>query len=340
MIAGMKTAFYTIADWEREYLEGKLAGVGVEAEYISTPLKKETLAGSSDAEIISVFVDSVVDKAVLDNFPNLKFIAARSTGFDHIDLATAKARNIPLSYVPSYGENTVAEQAFALLLAVSRKIYQAFDQIKETGSFSQANLQGFDLRGKTIGVVGTGRIGRHAIQMAKGFGMKVVAYDPFPNEAMAKELDFTYLPLPELLAASDVVTLHVPYMKETHHLINAETIKNMKPGAVLINTARGPVVETAALVSALKNGKLGGAGLDVLEEEGVIKDEFGFMLHGKASEHDLKTVLANHILIDLPNVVITPHNAFNTKEAIQRIHDTTIENIKAFLAGNSTNLVK
>src|SRR3989344_550270 len=338
----MKTAFFGIKLWEKEYLCERVANrkLEIESAFITEILTPDKLPADCTAEIVSVFVDSLIDKTVIDIFPNLKFLALRSTGFDHVDLASARARQVAVSNVPSYGENTVAEQAFALLLSLSRKIFQAYDQIKETGSFKVEDLQGFDLKGKTIGVIGTGRIGRHSIWIAKGFGMSVVAYDPLPNPALASELGFEYSSFDEVLEQSDVITIHVPYLSATHHLFNQESFRKMKKGAYLINTARGAVVDTQALVAALKTGQLGGVGLDVLEEEGVIKDELDFIAHGRVEGHDLKTVIANHALIDMPNVVITPHNAFNTREALQRILDTTLDNIAAFITGQPINIVK
>ena len=284
-------------------------------------------------------MDSKIDRAVLDYLPNLKLIATRSTGFDHIDLSLCKERGVVVTNVPGYGENTVAEYAFALILCLSRKIFQSYHQVRETGSFSLEGLRGFDLDGKTLGVIGTGRIGKHVIKMAKGFEMKVIAFDGHPDAKVAEELGFIYLSLPQVLAQSDIISLHVPYLPETHHLINQETIKKIKPGAYLINTSRGAVVETEALVSALQSGALGGAGLDVLEEEGLVKDELLSFVGQKLAGHDLKTVLGNHLLIDMPNVIVTPHNAFNTDEAMKRIIDTNLENITNFIAGQTKNLV-
>lgn len=338
----MKITFFGTKLWEQEYLQQKIAerALAVESSFVTDIVTPDKLPQDTSVEIACVFVDSVVSKPVIDVLPNLKFIPTRSTGFDHIDLATAATKNISVSNVPSYGENTVAEQAFALLLSVSRKIYLAYDQIRETGSFKFDALQGFDLKGKTIGVIGTGRIGRYSVKIAKGFDMRVVAYDLHPNQDLAKEFGFEYMSLEDVLRASDVVTIHVPYMPETHHLFNEKTFPLMKKNAVLINTSRGPVVDTQALVMALKNEQIGGAGLDVLEEEGVIKDELDFIVHGHPEGHDLKTILANHVLFDMPNVVITPHNAFNTREALQRILDTTLDNIEAFLKGSPINVVK
>ncbi len=337
----MKIGFFGAKPWEKEYIESCKAKMpDVDLVFIDEVLDETHIPTENNFETISVFVDSVITKKVLENMPELKFIATRSTGFDHIDLIACKERGISVSSVPSYGENTVAEYAFGLLLTISRKIYDAYDRIRETNNWSFDGLQGFDLMGKTIGVVGTGKIGRHAIKIANGFGMKVIAYDPYPNKQAEKELGFEYKTLEEVLKESDVITLHVPYSKETHHLIDVESLAVMKKGAVLINTSRGAVVDTEALVKALKSGQLGGAGIDVFEEEGVIKDEMDFLVEGNISGHNLKTIIADHILVDMPNVVVTPHNAFNTKEALVRILDTTIDNISGYLNGKLINEVK
>lgn len=324
----MKIAFFQIEEWEIEHIKQQLPTH--ELFFTKEKLTAETLPEQRDFEIVSVFVGSKVDHEVLAALPNLKLVTTRSTGFDHIDLPMAQSMNIATGYVPGYGDNTVAEFAFGLILALSRRIYDSVDRLRTTGLYSYVGLRGFDLQGRTIGVVGTGRIGQHVIRIAKGFGMNVVAYDAFPKDELAKELGFTYLTLDELLGQADVITLHVPYLPSTHHLINMGNIGKIKKGALLINTARGAVIETDALVKALSEGILGGAGLDVLEEEGVLADEKTLVLYGHPEEHNLKTVLEDHVLIDMPNVLITPHNAFNTQEALQRILDTDICNIQEF----------
>jgi D-lactate dehydrogenase len=335
-----KIGFFGIKPWEKAYIESQKEKINnYELVFSEELLSDDHLPSEKDLEVLSVFVDSNVSRKVVDSLPNLKFVATRSTGFDHIDKKVCDDKGIKVSYVPSYGENTVAEFAFALLLTLSRKIYDSFDRIRETGNWSFDGLQGFDLKGKTIGVVGTGRIGRHSIRIAKGFDMKVIAYDPFPDEKASKELGFEYRSMDDLVKEADVVTLHVPYNKDTHHLIDEKRLYMMKKGAVLINTSRGPVVETQALIKALREKHLGGAGIDVFEEEGVARDEMDFLISGKTEGHDLKTIIANHVLVDMPNVVLTPHNAFNTKEAIERILDTTIENIISFTKGEPKNLI-
>ena len=298
-----------------------------------------TLPAANDFDAVSVFVNSEITPEVLAALPSLKFIATRSTGFDHVDAAACKAKNVAVSYVPGYGDNTVAEFAFGLILNLTRRIYRAIDQIKEADSFDLHGLRGMDIKGKTIGIIGTGRIGREMIRIAKGFGMNVLAHDPFPNAQAAQEMGFEYLKLEELLGRSDVISLHTPYNKDTHHLINKTNIALIKKGAYLVNTARGPIVETEALVAALKDGTLAGAGLDVLEEEGETKDEMKFLGAGSLQVQELRTMLQNHMLMKMPNVLITPHNAFNTAEAMERILGTTLENVRGFVAGTPKNLI-
>ncbi len=332
----MKIVFYEIEDWQKPYVLKALDKADV-AFYDSAV--NEHHFPETDAEILSIFVNSRLDEKVLSRLPNLKFVATRSTGFDHIDLELTEQKGVLVSNVPSYGENTVAEFTFALILGLSRKLYPAVKRVREQGLFSYNDLRGFDLKGKILGVIGTGRIGAHVISMAKGFEMQVVAFDPHENSDLAKKHGFNYLSLNELMQTADIISVHVPYMPATHHLINENNLKLCKPEAVLINTARGGIVDTSALVLALKQGILAGAGLDVLEEEGYIIDELN-LLKGHPSQEQLKIILADHELMQMDNVLVTPHNAFNTKEAMLRILETTLLNIQAFMKGKSENLVK
>lgn len=333
----MKIAFYEIADWEMKIVQDKLTG----HELSFFPQKfSDSSFPDPGTEVLSMFTGSPVTPKVLEALPNLKLIATRTTGFDHINLQAAKDKGVMVANVPTYGQNTVAELAFALMLTLSRKMYPAIKRVREQGLFSFDGLRGFDLAGKTLGVIGTGHIGAYAIKIAKGFSMEVVGYDPFPNEKLATEYGFKYLSLDDLLAQSDIVTLHVPYMPATHHLLNADKLMKMKRGSILINTARGPLVETAGLVEALRSGTLAGFGADVLEEEGIITDELNILTHGHPKEEQLKTVLADHELMQMENVVITPHMGAQTSEAIRRILDTTITNIQAFAAGKPENVVE
>lgn len=306
---------------------------------IAEPLKEETVAQASTADIVSVFVTSQVNASVIAQLPHVKLITARSAGYDHIDMATCQTHNITVANVPHYGETTVAEHTFALILALSRKIFQSYERTEKM-NFDRTGLQGFDLNGKTIGVVGTGNIGRNVIDIALGFKMRVIAHDVHPDAAAAADRGFTYMgSLEGLLSQSDVVTLHVPYLKETHHLINKTTIKQIKKGALLINTARGALIDTEALLWAFEAGIVAGAGLDVLEEEHDAFDRIEFLSKNKADLNEMATLLRNHLLVSRDDVIITPHNAFNSNEAVQRIFDTTLDNIRTFTLGQPSNVV-
>jgi len=332
----MKIDFFELEAWERVELE---KGLLQEHELtLSThPLNDRALGAGNDADIVSVFVHSALNRATIERLPNLKFIATRSTGFDHIDLEACRERGIQVSNVPSYGENTVAEHTFALILALSRNIHKAFvHTLAREIPFQE--LRGFDLAGKTLGVIGAGRIGLHAIKIAKGFGMQVVAFDVRQEPLLAEVLNFRYVALEELLRVSDIISLHCPYSPKTHHLINSENIRQVKRGALLINTARGGLIDPAALTQALDDGVLAGAALDVLEGEELLKDERQILAQSLAQDK-LRTLLLNHSLLNRDNVVITPHIAFNSREAVQRILETTLENLRAYLRGRPQNLV-
>ncbi|MFA6274821.1 MAG: NAD(P)-dependent oxidoreductase, partial [Candidatus Paceibacterota bacterium] len=238
-----KVLFFELEEWQKEYINKKFSALENKI-IIDGPLLAEHLPVENDADIISIFVDSRLDVETLNYFPNLKLLVTRSTGFDHIDLDLCRQRNIQVANVPSYGEDTVAEYTFALILALSRKIYESYDRIRETGSFGLDGLRGFDLKNKTLGVIGTGRIGRNVIEIARGFNMNIIAYDKFPNEEYAKQMNYQYLSFKDVLAKADILTLHIPYTSENHHLLNVESIAKMKKGAYLINTARGGLVET------------------------------------------------------------------------------------------------
>ena len=324
----MKIAFFETEDREKNYISSKLNKE--EISFFLEPLDSENLEKAKDFNIISIFVYSKITKEVLAKLPNLKLIATRSTGFDHIDLLDAKEKKINVCNVPFYGENTVAEHTFALILDLSRKIYLSLERTKK-GDFSLDGLRGFDLKGKTLGIVGMGHIGMHVARMAKGFEMNVISYDLKRDTQLPKKIGFEYVSFEDLLKNSDIITLHVPYNKNTHHLINSENISLIKKGSYLINTSRGGLIETTALLKALSEEILAGVGLDVLEEEFFIKEEAQLLSKEFSKIYDLKTALQNNILLRQDNVIITPHNAFNSQEAVQRILDTTVENIKSFL---------
>jgi len=349
MSTKIKIALFEATTLDKSYFKKALKKYNI--TFLKEKVDFNCLPKQNNFEIISPFICSKIDKKVITHFPNLKMIATRSTGVDHIDIKECKKREIKVANVPVYGDNTVAEHTFALILNLSRKIFKSFDQIKETGCFSLEGMQGTDLKNKILGVVGTGNIGRYVISIAQGFQMKVLAFDAYPDQKLAERLNFKYVKnLEELLKKSDIITLHIPLNSHTYHLINKNNIYKIKKGALLINTARGGIIETEALLMALKDKHLAGAGLDVLEGEKAIKEELEIFTSDKyrvcdlvegyeTKEEDLKVLLQNRILIDMENVIITPHNAFNSKEALQRIRETTVENIISFLDGNSQNIV-
>lgn len=336
----MKITFFEVPKVEQEFFKGSFSDS--EVFYFEEKLNEENIAKVQDVEIISVFVNSEVNKNIIDALPNLKYIATRSTGFDHIDCEYAKSKGIQVSNVPAYGSQTVAEFTFALLLTLSRRVCWGYRQLREGTSFDLSQLEGFDLEGKILGVIGTGKIGQNVIKIAKGFGMNVIATDPYPKEELAKQFGFEYVSLDDLLSQSDVVTVHVPYLTDTHHLINSVNLLKIKRGAVLVNTARGEIVETEGLLAALNDGRIKAAALDVLEGERDLKEERTFIMGSEPKVEqmeNMRKLIEDHILIDLPNVVVTPHMAFFTKEAIGRIMQTTVDNIKGFISGNMQNPV-
>lgn len=333
----MKILYSYRTDEEKNYITDRLSGHDV----IFHNGSLDTFVGdTAGIECVSIFVNSHINSDLIVRFPNLKLIATQSTGYDHIDIASAKEKGIMVASVPAYGEKTVAEFTFALLLSISRNLFEAHERVIRNGSFSSDGLMGFDLNGKTIGVVGTGRIGKNVIRIAQGFSMNVIAFDLYPDTAFAEEMKFSYVPLERLVAESDIITLHIPGGKGTDKMIGKEQIEKMKKGVVIINTARGSLIDTEALASGLKNEIVGAAGLDVLSEEGYVDDELELLNAPHPQTDNLRTLLLNHYLIDHPHVVITPHTAFNTKEALQRILDVTCDNIIAFSKGESLNILK
>ncbi|MFO0754017.1 MAG: hydroxyacid dehydrogenase [Thermodesulfovibrionales bacterium] len=332
----MRIAFFEIREWEKKYLRKKLRSHTL--DFFAGPLDNGSVPKGKDAEILSVFIYSKVNAAVLRAMSRLKLVATRSTGFDHIDMQECRRRSITVATVPFYGENTVAEHTFALILALSRNIHKAYVKSLRY-DFSIEGLKGFDLKGRTLGVVGAGGIGLNVIRIAKGFAMDVLVYDTHPNKVISEALGFCYGSFEEVLGRSDIITLHVPYNKNTHHLINKGNIHAIKKGAILINTARGSVVETEALLEALDKKILAGAGLDVLEGEELIKEEKQ-LLYDTGKLESLGKIVKDHILLSRDNVVFTPHIAFYSQEALERILETTVHNILAFLAGTPQNVIR
>ncbi len=331
----LKVVFFEVQPWEEQLLKDGLTGFDMEMYH--KPLDEDNISKAADAEVVSVFIYSDLTAELIGKLSKTKLISTRSTGFDHIDTAAAKQKGILVCNVPVYGEITVAEHTFALILSLSRGIHDSYERSRR-GEFSCESVQGFDLNGKTLGVLGTGRIGAHVIGIAKGFSMKVLAFDKFPKSGLAEKLGFEYVDWKRLLRESDVVTFHLPLNDETHHFLNQDSIRLMKPSAIVINTARGGLVDSESLTEALVENRLRGAGLDVLEEETLIREEAQLLLDNLPREQ-LATMLRAHILLRLNNVIITPHCAFNSKESLERLTQMTIENIKQFSAGQPQNVV-
>lgn len=272
-----------------------------------------------DTEILTIFVESKITQAILDQLPKLELIITRTTGYDNIDLAATAKRNILVCNAPVYATTAVAEYTFALILALARMMYITCYKVKQEGCFSREGLCGFELKGKTIGIIGMGNIGKEVASIAHGFGMHILVHDAYPNQEMAKKLNFTYTDLPHLLGVSDIITLHLPLTKGTYHIINSANTCFIKHGAYFINTARGGLVDTKALLTAVNDGTLAGCALDVLED---------------AQSPEAKKLI-NHTC-----ALITPHNAYNTTEAAHRLIQDTIAMIKAFQAGKPINQVR
>lgn len=329
----MRIVFFEVAHWEKDFISNLFPNAVLTDEV----LDENTVDKYSDSEIISTFIYSKLNKQILEKLTDLKFIATRSTGFDHIDLNVCREKNILISNVPEYGSNTVAEHTFALILSLTRKIYQAINQTRNL-DFDHAKLTGIDLMGKTLGIIGLGKIGENVLRIAVGFQMNVKVYTRHHEEKLLAEFPFEYVELDNLISTSDIVTLHLPLTAETQHIINNRNIMNFKKGSYLINTARGGLVETEAILKGIDRGILDGVGLDVLEEEEDLKEELAVMAASE-KEKDLKTLVLNHVLINHPKVLITPHNAFNSVEAIERIDKTTKENIEGFVNNSPINLV-
>lgn len=332
----MKIVFFEVDSWERELLDGLSSEHNV--EYVPDPLSPDNVDKYVDANVISTFIYSDLSAEVLEKLEQLKLIATRSTGFDSIDTDYCQEQEVAVCNVPTYGENTVAEHAFGLLLALSHKLVEAANRTRR-GDFTFKGLQGFDLKGKTLGVIGTGNIGQCVIEIAKGFRMEVVAFDPSPKEELAEQMGFRYAQMEAVLAAADVLTLHVPANEKTHHLLSTEQFAQMKEGMVLINTSRGPIVDIQALLHALAEGKVAAAGLDVLPEEMVMHDKGELLRSVVRKDKDQDKLLADQVLLNLDNVIITPHSAFNTREARERILNTTVKNITGFAKDEPQNLV-
>jgi len=317
-----EVAWFDAEEWQKEYMEKKQHNLDI--DFFSKSLDKDSAEELGGYDAVSVFVDSDISADVIDSM-DADIIAARSTGFDHIDTGHAARNGVMVSNVPSYGPSTVAEHTFGLLLNLTRKISRAEEKVEE-GDFSHKGLKGTDLDGKKIGVIATGDIGQRVIEIARGFNMEVIAYDPYPKQHLEHELGFMYVDLEDLIQQSDIITLHAPLTDSNYHLLSDEEF-DMMDDTIILNTARGGLVDTEALIEGLEDGSVRSAGLDVLEDESMMKDDVEVLSEAE-SDNDIEKVLEDHILVDRDDVIVTPHNAFNSREALHRIVETTVENIE------------
>ncbi len=331
----MTTYFFDVKGCQEKYIADHL--YDLQPRVIYEPLSVKNAPSYQDAQIIVISPATYVTRELLNALPNLKYIITPTVAVDHVDLAATKEKNILVSNVPQYGVNTVAEFAFGLILALSRSIVQANEQAKHY-DFRSGGLIGFDLRGKVLGVVGVGNVGQHVVTIGNGFAMKVIAFDKRVDEQLAKRLNFTYVSsFEELLKQADIITLHVPYNKATHHMLNEDTMKHIKRGALLINTADGKLVDTPALLRALDAKIIEGAGLDVFEGEKFMKSPA--LIAEITDLEEIKLALINYHLIRHPHVIVTPHIAFNTQEDCQRTLGVTETDIRNFLNNKPSNVV-
>lgn len=322
----MRIAFFDAHKYERQAFDSENAAFGHEIVYLEPRLTRETAQLAQGFPAVCSFVNDRVDAPTLAVLKDggMRLLALRSAGYNHVDLVEAARLEMPVVRVPEYSPHAVAEHTVLLALAVIRKIHRAWVRVRE-GNFSLDGLVGFDLYGKCVGIIGTGRIGRTTLEIFKGFGCKLMAFDLFPNEKAATEIGFGYVSLDELYRHSDIISLHVPLTPETSHLIGASSIARMKRGVVIVNTGRGELIDTRALIDALKTGQVGAAGLDVYEEEEGL---FFRDLSDRVLQDD---VLAR--LLMFPNVLVTAHQAFLTREALANIAATTLGSVTAFEKG-------
>lgn len=318
-------AVYDTKPYDRESLARAEGADAIDWRFLDFRLGPDTAHAASGAHAVCVFVNDDAGRAVLERLAGLgvRLLALRCTGFNRVDLSAAKELRLPVTRVPSYSPYSVAEHTVALVLALNRKLHRAFNRVREL-NFSLAGLEGFDLCGKTAGIFGTGKIGRIVAEIFRGFGMRVLAYDPYPSADWAAQHGIVYADPEALAREGDVLSLHVPLTPETRHMVRRETLELMKPSAILVNVSRGQLIDTAALIHALKSRRLGGVALDVYEEEeGVFFED----LSGQVLEDD---VLAR--LLTFPNVLITAHQAFLTREALKDIARVTVDNVRRLAA--------
>ncbi len=316
----MKTiAFFDTKPYDRQSFEGVNHGYNI--RFFDNKLNADTVSMAACCDGVCAFVNDTIDKKVLDALSDfgVGVIALRCAGYNNVDLKSAAGR-VKVLRVPAYSPYAIAEHTIGLLLTLNRKLHRAYIRTRDH-NFSLEGLTGFDLNGKTIGIVGTGKIGLVLSKICEGFGMHILGYDPIPCDSFCGE----YTTLSELFNRSDIISLHCPLTKENRHIINGETIEKMKNGVYILNTSRGQLVDTQALIDGIKSGKIGGAGLDVYEEETEL------FFEDKSAEV-IKDDKLSH-LISMPNVIVSSHQAFLTREALQQIAATTIENLDAFFGG-------
>jgi len=322
----MRIAVFDTHSYDRHSLDEANKAFGHDLKYFESRLSLETVALARGFEGVCVFVNDQLNRPTLEALKTggVRLVALRCAGFNNVDIAAAEELDLPVVRVPAYSPYAVAEHTVALLMALNRKIYRAYARVRE-GNFSLSGLVGFDVHGKTVGVIGTGKIGQVFARIMKGFGCEVLAYDKYPNQELVDEIGLRYVPLEELYERSDILSLHVPLGDDNLHMIDKSAVARMKRGAILLNTSRGGLIETAALIEGLKSGKIGGAGLDVYEHEaGVFFEDFS----NRVIQDD---ELAR--LLTFPNVVITGHQAFLTDTALHNIAETTLGNISTIEAG-------
>ncbi|WP_047305632.1 2-hydroxyacid dehydrogenase [Pseudomonas fluorescens] len=327
----MRTILFNSQNYDRESFLGANLPAGIELQFQAARLSLDTVALAERHEVVCAFINDDLSAPVLEQLAagGTRLIALRSAGYNHVDLPAAQRLGLDVVRVPAYSPHAVAEHAVALILALNRRLHRAYNRTRE-GDFTLHGLTGFDLVGKTVGIVGTGQIGATFARIMAGFGCQLLAYDPFPNPAV-EALGARYLELPQLLAQAQIISLHCPLNEHSRYLINQETLAHMQPGAMLINTGRGGLVDTPALIEALKSGQLGYLGLDVYEEEAQLFFE-------DRSDLPLQDdVLAR--LLTFPNVIVTAHQAFLTHEALAAIAETTLHNIASWAAGQAQNRV-
>ena len=322
----MKVAIFATKSYDREFLEEANMRFGHELTFFDPNLSSETVRMAEGFHAVCVFVNDRLDEQVLNQLLlfGIKIVALRCAGFNNVDLAAAEKLGVTVVRVPAYSPEAVAEHTVGLMLTLNRKIHRAFARVRE-GNFALEGLLGFDMRGKRVGIIGTGRIGTAVAKILRGFRCEILASDPFPN-GECEELGVRYVKLGDLATRSDIITLHCPLTPETHHLINADLLEGTKRGFMLINTGRGALIDTRAVIRGIKNGSIGYLGLDVYEEE---SDLF--------FENLSETVIQDDIfarLLTFPNVLITGHQGFFTREAMQSIAETTLANITAFEKGD------